>query len=119
MPFPPPVSAWVARSKANGHDDSPGSDSICPPWVHGLVDRLSPFPLAPSLRSPSSSQKHKLNELRDARPPDEVEEENAWVAFKEAHAVSKPDEPERGRGQEGGSRKAKGTEVPLFPPPPL
>eukprot|EP00903_Cladosiphon_okamuranus_P019985 g18360.t1 len=36
-------------------------------------------------------KKHKLNELRDARPPDEVEEENAWVAFKEAQAVFKAD----------------------------
>lgn len=34
-------------------------------------------------------QKHKLNELRDARPPDEVEEEDAWIAFKQARAVSK------------------------------
>lgn len=53
------------------------------------------------LRSPSP-QKHKLNELRDARPPDEVEEENAWIAFKEAQAVSQPQKQlERGRRQEG------------------
>ncbi|CAM9217683.1 unnamed protein product [Hapterophycus canaliculatus] len=36
-------------------------------------------------------QKHKLNELRDARPADEVEEENAWIAFKEAQSVVKTD----------------------------
>eukprot|EP00752_Nemacystus_decipiens_P002610 g2443.t1 len=36
-------------------------------------------------------KKHKLNELRDARPPDEVEEENAWIAFKEAQAAIKTD----------------------------
>ncbi|CAM9426212.1 unnamed protein product, partial [Pylaiella littoralis] len=35
--------------------------------------------------------KHKLNELRDARPPDEVEEENAWISFKEARAVINTD----------------------------
>ncbi|CAM9268832.1 unnamed protein product [Ectocarpus sp. 13 AM-2016] len=36
-------------------------------------------------------KKHKLNELRDARPADEVEEENAWIALKEARAVIKSD----------------------------
>ncbi|CAM9895609.1 unnamed protein product [Ectocarpus sp. 4 AP-2014] len=36
-------------------------------------------------------KKYKLNELRDARPADEVEEENAWIALKEARAVIKSD----------------------------
>lgn len=33
-------------------------------------------------------QTHKLQELRDARPAEEVEEERAWKALRESQAVS-------------------------------
>lgn len=85
-----------------------------PRWGHGLL-LVTNAAVPPHTVRSSSPQKHKLNELRDARPPDEVEEENAWIAFKEAQAVSQNEpvtgraENHEGEGEEGAGLQLEGS----------
>lgn len=75
--------------------------SLARDWVPGASLLVAAADSSARLQS-SSPQKHKLNELRDARPPDEVEEENTWIAFKEVQAVSQKSRKEGGERRGGG-----------------